>query len=106
MAQAMLSVRVDTADKNRFETFCNETGMNVSVAINMFIKAVLREQKLPFEVKADPFYSEEELVPNAATLEAIREIESEYEYMKTHPNEFKAYDDVDEMFKDIFADEA
>ena len=38
--------------------FCNETGMNVSVAINMFIKSVLREHKLPFEIKADPFYSE------------------------------------------------
>lgn len=38
--------------------FCNETGMNVSVAINMFIKAVLREHKLPFEIKADPFYPE------------------------------------------------
>ena len=24
----------------------------------MFVKAVLREQKLPFEVKTDPFYSE------------------------------------------------
>ena len=31
--------------------------MNVSVAINMFIKTVLREHKLPFEIKADPFYS-------------------------------------------------
>ena len=26
--------------------------MNVSTAVNMFIKAVLREQKLPFEVKS------------------------------------------------------
>lgn len=58
MAQANLSVRIDEQDKKSFETFCNETGMNVSVAINMFIKAVLREHKLPFEIKADPFYSE------------------------------------------------
>ena len=35
--------------------------MNVSVAINMFIKAVLREHKLPFEIKTDPFYSEENI---------------------------------------------
>ena len=31
--------------------------MNVSVAINMFIKTVLREHRLPFEIKSDPFYS-------------------------------------------------
>lgn len=58
MAQSNLSVRIDEKDKKSFEIFCNETGMNVSVAINMFIKAVLREHRLPFEIKTDPFYSE------------------------------------------------
>lgn len=57
MAQTNLSVRVDENDKKGFELFCNKTGMNVSVAINMFIKSVLREQKIPFEIKVDPFYS-------------------------------------------------
>ena len=57
MSQANLSVRVDEKDKKNFELFCNKTGMNVSVAINMFIKSVLREQRIPFEIKTDPFYS-------------------------------------------------
>lgn len=57
MAQTNLSVRVNELDKKNFELFCNETGMNVSIAINMFIKTVLREHKLPFEIKVDPFYS-------------------------------------------------
>lgn len=61
MAQSNLSVRIDEKDKKSFELFCNETGMNVSVAINMFIKTVLREHKLPFEIKTDPFYSEENI---------------------------------------------
>lgn len=51
MAQeATLSIRVDEADKRKFEAFCMETGMNMSVAVNMFIKYVIREQKFPFEV--------------------------------------------------------
>ena len=50
-----LSVRVDANDKKCFEQFCNNVGMNVSTAINMFIKAVLREQKLPFEVRSKTF---------------------------------------------------
>ncbi|MBR0350850.1 MAG: type II toxin-antitoxin system RelB/DinJ family antitoxin [Clostridia bacterium] len=58
MSQINLSVRVDEKDKKNFENFCNETGMNISVAINMFIKTVLREHKLPFEIKSDPFYTE------------------------------------------------
>lgn len=50
-----LSVRVDANDKKSFEQFCDNVGMNVSTAVNMFIKAVLREQKLPFEVRSKTF---------------------------------------------------
>ena len=52
MESLTLNVRVDANDKKNFEQFCNNVGMNVSTAINIFIKAVLREQKLPFEVKS------------------------------------------------------
>lgn len=55
MESLNLNVRVDANDKKGFEKFCNNVGMNVSTAINMFIKAVLREQKLPFEVKTNSF---------------------------------------------------
>lgn len=54
MAQPMLNVRISSEDKSRFEEFCKQTGLNISTCINMFVKAVLREQKLPFEVKAAP----------------------------------------------------
>ena len=55
MESLNLNVRVDMNDKKNFEQFCSSVGMNVSTAINMFIKAVLREQKLPFEVRANTF---------------------------------------------------
>ncbi len=50
-------VRVDSSDKQRFDRFCAEEGMNVSVVVNMFIKAALCENRLPFDVKGDPIYS-------------------------------------------------
>ena len=50
--QTVLSVRLNSEDKKRFEEFCSQTGMNVSVCVNMFVKVVLRDQKLPFEVKS------------------------------------------------------
>lgn len=50
-----LNVRVDANDKKGFEKFCSSVGMNVSTAVNMFIKTVLREQKLPFEIKSNDF---------------------------------------------------
>ena len=55
MESLNLNVRVAASDKKSFEKFCNSVGMNVSTAINMFIKAVLREQKLPFEIKTNTF---------------------------------------------------
>ena len=61
MGQSMLSVRVSQEDKNRFEEFCARTGMNVSVCINMFVKVVLRDQKLPFEIKTFSSNSDNEL---------------------------------------------
>ena len=61
MGKSMLSVRVSQEDKNRFEEFCARTGMNVSVCINMFVKVVLRDQKLPFEIKTFSSNSDNEL---------------------------------------------
>ena len=55
----LLNVRMDNDVKKGLEDFCASVGMNPSVAVNMFAKAVIREQRLPFEVTADPFYSKE-----------------------------------------------
>jgi DNA-damage-inducible protein J len=73
MNQSTISVRLNSEDKKQFEEFCEQTGMNISVAINMFVKNVIREQKLPFEVKADPFYSEENM---AALKKSIKQLDS------------------------------
>lgn len=68
-----ISVKVDVIDKKVFEQFCAGAGMSVSTAINMFIKNVNMNMELPFTVKADPFYSEE----NQARLRAsIAELEA------------------------------
>lgn len=59
MPQTTLSIRMDENVKKQFDAFCNDVGMNTSVAINLFVKAVLREKRIPFEIAtdSDPFYS-------------------------------------------------
>lgn len=59
MAQTTLSVRMDDEVKRKFDAFCAEVGMNASVAVNLFAKTVIREHRIPFEISADPFWSEE-----------------------------------------------
>lgn len=56
---ATLSIRTDDNKKYSFEGFCESIGITVSSAINMFMTACLRENKIPFEIKADPFWSQE-----------------------------------------------
>ena len=60
MAQVTLNVRMDEDIKREFDNFCSKVGINTSVAVNMFARAVLRERKIPFEItdETDPFYSE------------------------------------------------
>ena len=75
MNQSTLSVRIDEDIKRRFDAFCADAGMNASVAVNMFVRAVIREKKIPFEIigSDDPFYSEK----NQARLrEAMNQLES------------------------------
>ena len=56
-----ITTRVDSEDKALFDSFCESVGLTASAAINMFIKATLREKEIPFKIKADPFYSEENM---------------------------------------------
>lgn len=59
MPQTTLSVRMDEETKKQFDAFCEAVGMNASVAVNIFAKAVLREKRIPFEISAteDLFHS-------------------------------------------------
>lgn len=56
---ATMSIRTTDERKVSFEEFCNSIGITATAAVNMFIIACLRENKIPFEIKADPFWSEE-----------------------------------------------
>ena len=73
MAQTTLSIRMDENVKKQFDAFCSDVGMNTSVAINLFAKAVLRERKIPFEIALndDPFYSESNQIRLKKSITAL-----------------------------------
>lgn len=48
MSASVLSVRVDASIKESFAELCEELGMTSSVAVNMFMRQMLRERSLPF----------------------------------------------------------
>ncbi len=90
MAQTNLSIRVSETDKKDFEEFCNGVGMNVSVAVNIFIKAVLKENKLPFDIEYDPIYSKksmERLKKSIADINAGNKITKTIKELEAMENE-------------------
>lgn len=48
-----MTIRVDEQLKRNFDILCDQFGLSNSAALNLFIKAVVRERRIPFEIKAD-----------------------------------------------------
>ena len=45
-----ITIRMDRETKRDFEEFCDNVGINLTTAFNMFVKATLRARTLPFTV--------------------------------------------------------
>lgn len=54
----------------------NDIGLSMSTAINIFLKTVVRENRIPFELSADPFYSKENMKELERRVHAVRSGES------------------------------
>lgn len=59
MATTSITIRMDEKLKKQAEILFEDMGINMTTAFTMFTKAVVRQNKIPFEIVADPFYSEE-----------------------------------------------
>lgn len=51
MAQSAVTVRIDSEMKSKFDDLCNQFGMSVNTAFNIFVNAVVRSQSIPFTIK-------------------------------------------------------
>ena len=65
MATTNLYIRTDKAIKDQAEAIFNELGLNMTTAINMFLRTTIRENGIPFDLKLD--------TPNEITASAIEE---------------------------------
>lgn len=89
---ATVSFRMDDTLKKKTETILEELGLNMTTAMTMFAKTIVREQRLPLDLSVDPFYSP----ANQAWLK--RAIEN-YESGKSVPIK-KSVEDLERMAED------
>ncbi len=82
------SVRMDSDLKKECEALFSELGMNLTTAINVFLRQSLRTGGLPFEVRMER--------PNKETMAAMLEAER-----IAHDPNVKHYSDVEEALREL-----
>ena len=86
MATTNLNIRTDKEIKEAAEKIYSSLGLNMTTAINMFLRASIRESGIPFELKLD--------IPNDETIKAIEEGR-----MTAKDKSVIAYDNMDDLRK-------
>lgn len=89
MAKVSTNVTIDEVTKKKAQVLLADFGMDLSTAVNIFLKQMVYEGSFPFSITRE--------VPNAITLAAMQETEE----MRKHPEAYKSYSDIDEMMGDI-----
>ncbi len=93
MAKVSTNISLDSDLKKEATELLSDFGMDLSTAVSIFLKQMVREQRIPFVIKRDQ--------PNASTMRALKELAD----MEKHPEKYKSYASADELFDEVFADE-
>lgn len=84
MATTNLNIRTDKEIKEQAEQIFSDLGLNMTTAVNMFLRSTIRENGIPFDLKLE--------VPNEVTTAAIEEGRR----IASDPN-VKGYTDISEL---------
>lgn len=88
-----LNVRVDSALKQESDILFKSLGLNMSTAINMFLTKCVKTSSIPFRI--------EEPKPSKELKKALKEVD----YMMKHPDKYKTYNSVEELFEELDSDD-
>ena len=92
MPKVSTNITIDADTKKKAQALLSDFGMDLSTAVNVFLKQMIYEGTFPFTITRE--------VPNAVTLAAMKEAEE----MRHHPEKYKSYRDVDQMMEDILGE--
>ena len=69
MAKVSTNISIDSEVKAESQKMLSELGLDLSTAVNIFLRQMIREKAIPFEISLN--------VPNATTEAAIEAAENE-----------------------------
>ena len=88
MSTSNINIRVDSKVKEQAETIFNELGLNMSTAMNMFLRHSIRYGGIPFELRLD--------YPNEVTEAAIDDVNNNHNVSKT-------FNSIEDLMDDLNA---
>lgn len=91
MPTTSMTIRMDSVVKQQAQELFAALGMDMTTAVNIFLRQAIQRQGLPFEVALNQ--------PNRESLEALAEVRE----MKLHPERYKGYTDAEAMMKELLA---
>lgn len=92
MSKVSTNISIDAETKAKAQVMLADLGLDLSTAVNIFLKQMLYEGGIPFSITRE--------VPNKLTLEAMNEAQE----MLRSPEKYKKYDSVDSMMEDILGE--
>ena len=98
MAAVNVTVRIDEETKREFDAFCDNVGMNITTAFNMFIRATLRTRELPFLITDVEPLKQSRASIIARGKQAFREAQ---EQAKTDGISDMTLDEINEIIADV-----
>ena len=72
MSNTSMNIRMDNDIKKQAQQLFAQLGLDMTTAVNMFLRQSIRQQGIPFALQLDPFYSEanqERLLKAAVRME-------------------------------------
>ena len=92
MAKVSTNISLDSDTKSKAQVMLADLGLDLSTAVNIFLKQMLYEGGIPFAITRE--------VPNKITLAAMKEAQE----MSRYPEMYKKYNNVDRMMEDILGE--
>ena len=88
MSATTMNIRVDSEIKDTAKQIFAELGLDLTTAVNIFLRQSIREHGIPFNLRLN--------IPNEETLEAIEDV-------KNHRNMSKSFSNIEDLMEDLNA---
>lgn len=91
MGKVSTSISIDADVKAKAQELFADFGLDLSTAINIFLRQSIRDNCIPFSIQRE--------VPNADTVAAMKEAED----MAKHPEQYETFDSMDDLMRALDA---